>query len=61
VKLEDGYSEEQKASILIYSLNSMSNTADLPFVSFVIPIYNASKYLKLCLESIGSLLPKHLP
>jgi len=34
--------------------NNISATMDLPFMSFVIPTYNASQYLQLCLESIFS-------
>jgi glycosyltransferase involved in cell wall biosynthesis len=41
-------------AILSNGFNGMSDTADLPFISFVIPTYNASKYQQLCLESIFS-------
>jgi len=36
------------------NVNDMSATTDLPSMSFVIPTYNADKYLQLCLESIFS-------
>jgi len=34
--------------------NGMSDITNLPFMSFMIPTYNADKYLQLCLESIFS-------